>query len=501
MRVIACNLTNFASYEKLNFYFDKQGLTLIQGPTGSGKSTLCDAIPWILFGKTAKGGAVDEVLSWPGDKITKGTLFLADAVIIVRKRGPSPKDNDLYFYNNDTAEIRGKDMLDTQKLINSLIGMDYDMYLAGSYFHEFSQTAQFFVTTAKNRRALCEQIVDLSLAKKLQVLISNKKKADSDELKQTKTQMYTLTANIDLLKRMLLAETVKHGAWAENQKKRKAILEHKYDNFESDKAKEIERLILMDKLTNTFTDDPEKCPTCGYLGSKPLPRPLPNNVYKDQINREKRKVNTYIEQLADLELETNPHDDAAKNTSLEIVQKETTQKELQTKIDKLTLTVDDLELLAQVTDDYRSVSIANTIKDVEAYTNQLLTNHFDSECKVEFEVADADKLDVTIYKDGNLATYFQLSKGQRGLLKLCFGVAVMRAVANHNGLSFNVAMFDESIEGFSDELKGKAYGLFETLSLEYGSVFVVDHSESFKALFNNSYNVRLVDGKSEIEKN
>jgi len=59
VKILSCVLENFASYERLEFDFSPQGLTLIEGPTGSGKSTLCDAIPWILFGRTAKDGALD----------------------------------------------------------------------------------------------------------------------------------------------------------------------------------------------------------------------------------------------------------------------------------------------------------------------------------------------------------------------------------------------------------------------------------------------------------
>src|ERR1700733_2695413 len=100
MKILSASVQNFASYKKLDFEFDGQGLALVAGPTGSGKSTLCDVVPWVLFGRTSKGGTVDEVLSWPGDEITSGVITIDDRsgrpFSITRTRGSKPKDNDLF---------------------------------------------------------------------------------------------------------------------------------------------------------------------------------------------------------------------------------------------------------------------------------------------------------------------------------------------------------------------------------------------------------------------
>ena len=187
MKVWSCQLENFASYKELDFQFDETGLILISGPTGSGKSTLCDALPWILFSKTAKGGTVDEIINWTSEEPTKGTVFVTvpeGDFIITRIRGKKAKDNDLYFADRNFPGnvTRGKDLNDTQLLINNLLGLTAELYLSGSYFHEFSQTAQFFTTTPKNRRTICEQIVDLSLAKKLQTNTKDNTKTVKESL-------------------------------------------------------------------------------------------------------------------------------------------------------------------------------------------------------------------------------------------------------------------------------------------------------------------------------
>ncbi len=76
----------------------------------------------------------------------------------------------------------------------------------------------------------------------------------------------------------------------------------------------------------------------------------------------------------------------------------------------------------------------------------------------------------------------------------------MRAVSNHHGVKFEQIFIDEALEGLDESMKLKAWGLLESLSSEYESIFVIDHSESIKAMANNKYKVELINGKSKIEK-
>lgn len=472
MRIKSCHVVNFASYKELDYYFDSQGLVLIQGPTGSGKSTLCDVIPWVLFGTTAKGGSVTDVLSWPGDDITVGTVHL-DNVTVTRTRGPKPKDNDLFYFEyNDLEhgqEIRGKDLNDTQKLINSLLGIDASLYLAGAYFHEFSETAQFFTTTAKNRRAICEQLVDLSLATKLQPKLRDELNVLGKKLVESNNSINTYTSNIDMLKRLEVTENNKAKNWEVEHDKTKKYVMDCYNLFEVNRKKVIHK----------------KCNSCGTVLESP----------REVVDT---SANPYMERLAELEVETNPHDSGVKDYTLEIASKINARNEEQTNYNSIAEAMSDIETLQELVTQYRSISIENTILTLETNTNRYLERFFDSECKVTFTVESNDKLDVVIHKDGNECSYSQLSKGQRQLLKLCLGTSVMSCVQNHHGVKFNQVFFDEALDGLDESMKSKAYSLLETLSQDYDSVFVVEHSEGLKSMFSNKLTVELVNGKSQI---
>lgn len=517
MRIISCTLQNFASYKNLEFDFENQGLTLIQGATGSGKSTLCDAIPWILFGRTAKDGAVDEVLSWPGDQTVSGTIIVefkrspdirdTDRISICRTRGPKAGNNDLKWWFTGTYSLavnRGKDLNDTQKLINNFLGFDSALYLSGAYFHEFSQTAQFFTTTAKNRRVICEQLVDLSLAKNLQLKLVEQKK-ELTAIHQTNASDIRLYSSM-----------VQNLSKPNDYKKRS-------ENFEDDKLLNLK--ILRDQLEEIEIKPDYYFMTqgnllrnarfelgsdiCGECGSKKhsdkheeLLKIELELINEERINNSNRTRRAQLNaELKKTEASENIYNGLLFRTAVELNESKEQldiTKELQ---HNTTISMSDIELLFEVVDDLRGVSIKNTIQQLESQTNILLSKHLDAEIKVLFDVVDADKLDVTILKDGNNCAYSQLSKGQRQLLKLCFGVSVMRIVANRHGIRFNCAFFDESMDGMDDSFKVKTYRLLEELALEYESIFVVEHNEALKSLFNSKYTVELVNGSSVIEKN
>ena len=463
---------NFGSYKSVEFDFQNQGLTLIAGPTGAGKSTLMDATPWCMFGGTAKGGNVDEVCSWNSKEKTYGVVYLEGGLEIHRARNP----NDLYIIQeNDTGTVsaqRGKDLKDTQKLIDNLLGIDYDTYLAGAYFHEFSQTAQFFTTTAKIRRQICEQIVDLSMAKKLTENISKKSK----ELEKTRFDIAVgineLRIEISTLECIKETEEARKNRWEIEHKSTAKYITDLYNKFESNRKQTISK----------------KCSLCKTILEHP---------YEVVDTSE----NPYLERLEEVKRAKNPYKLSTKNYSDEIAAKSVKLAKQKETEESLNDQQNDLDILQDVTAAFRSTLIINTIEYIENSTNDILSRHFDAEIQVSFNAADNDKLEVLIYKDGNEASFTQLSKGQRQLLKLAFGVSVMKGVSNHKGVHFSQIFFDEALDGLDETLKIKAYDLLQELSKYHESVFVVEHSEALKAMFENSYSVRLENGQSQIEKN
>ncbi len=558
MRILSASVHNFSSYKELSFDYTAQGLTLISGPTGSGKSTLCDIAPWILFGVTSKGGTVDEVRSWNADEPTTGTISieLSDKSIIevTRTRGSS-KENDLYYSVDCAAGVRGKDIRDTQDMLNNHLEIDSQMYLAGAYFHEFSQTAQFFTAPAKQRRQLTEQLVDLRLAITLTDKISFFKKELSSNKESRTYNLTRLKDKISYLEKSLAMEDELEGKWDDRWIERLNELSLLQGNFEKDKNQRIQDIRIEHtkktielqydiaqievqpdthyseiNVIQAELDKPtEQCPGCGnpldsakralytkrlYELNQEISENTNRNILQTRLSQslekhlqtleplllvETSRINTYAAQVTALNKEVNPHSATINIYSAQIQEAEELIIKLEKELQDISVELADLETLQDITGIFRATLIKQMIVELETSTNEMLSKHFDAEIRVLFDIADSDKLEITIMKDGNQCSYTQLSKGQRQLLKLTFSLSVMRSVANYNGVSFNAIFLDEFVEGLDDVLKIKAYGLLQELSTQYESVFCIDHNEALKSMFDNRYEVALINGESQIE--
>lgn len=556
MRVISVKAQNFASYKEIEFNAADRGLTLIAGPTGSGKSTLCDLVPWALFGHTAKNGAADDVLTWRLKESTAVTAIVETAqgqVEVTRKRG---KGNDFFYVLNGETH-RGKDMNDTQKKLNELLGIDLETYLTGAYFHEFSSTSAFFTAAAKVRRQVVEQLVDLSFAANMQKSLAEYKKAIKVAKDKTNQELVALRSELSTLDLQLKTNTKRVEEWKDKTHIKIADLVNKHENFEkletSRKTLETTKIIreiadyeaeiteLFDSLkpapyfTKRLKDIAEAitdleasgtCKECGNRLCSDQVQVLMAEEYKvktaektneqseikitelknkiDKLEKKRQEVlkstniSTYEEQIKAAKKEANPYSSVVKELKLQLAEANKILMETQAEHSDLTLELDDTETLIDLTDVLRASLVKNTILELQTRTNNILTKHFNAEIKVVFEMQDNDKIDVTIFKDGNTCVYSQLSKGQRQLLKLSFGLSVMAVVGNKTPDGFNAVFIDEGTEGLDENLKTKVYGLLKELEQQYSSVFIVEHSESLKALIDNRIEVELVNGHSQI---
>ena len=216
-----------------------------------------------------------------------------------------------------------------------------------------------------------------------------------------------------------------------------------------------------------------------------------------KLKQETDRPNAYATQVKEIETEKNPFNPDKFEKLLKSEQAEL--DELIVMIEDLSQEFNDLELLTDALEIFRTELIRDTVTELETGTNTLLNDYFDSEIRIELEAQESDKLEVNIFKDGNTAVFTQLSKGQRRILTLCFGLSVMKCIQNRHGIDINCIFLDECCEGLSEELKLKVFNLLQKLETEYSSVFVTEHSQELKNRFLNKIEVSLVNGESQLE--
>lgn len=538
MRLGKCTAQNFGSYDKIEFDFNNLGLTIIQGSTGSGKSTIFDLPCWILYGTTAKGGTVDEVRSWNSEEMTTGTLNLTTksntCISVHRTRGNSTQ-NDLFYVKNESP-IRGINIKETQQLLNDELGVDYRLYSYASYLSEFSPSCIFFNTNAKNRKQLLESLTDLSMANQIQEKAKNQYKSlkfefdtECTELNHISSQLthtYTSKKHIeedteawkDRQKRLIENLKAQSESFEKDRQKKYEELKNKSyqeDKRQIDKSVEIEAQILeaQEKLNNMRTDP---CDKCGRMESESLEaKQLKHKL--EFLKLEKKSIivkpNKYAQELKSVldaenhipellnreESKPNPFEsriDKLTEECLELKNKEDHKMEVLTDIQ---MKMDRLEAIETMCANAKQILLVRSIESLQSLTNHYLQTYFDGEFTVKFDIIDQDKLDVVIYKSGNLCTYTQLSKGQRGLLKLAFSVAVMKTSANNIGTTFDTIFLDESLDGLDTNLKIKAIGMLQELASQHSTVLIIDHSTELKASIDNSIYVTLNHDRSQLE--
>ena len=138
------------------------------------------------------------------------------------------------------------------------------------------------------------------------------------------------------------------------------------------------------------------------------------------------------------------------------------------------------------------------MNEIQDHANRLFNTYFESILNIELKAEEADRLEATIHKNGNECSYTQLSKGQRQVLKLCFGLAVMQMAADQHGISFTQLFFDEVLDGCDDSIKRRAIKMFE--DMEGKQIFLVEHSKEIKSMAENLIHVSIdSSGVSHLE--
>lgn len=529
MKLLKCYLANFGSYHELEFDFSNLDLSLVYGATGSGKSSLLDAAPWILFSVTAKDGKVDDVRPWQTGEATKGCLKLEARGVtlwVYRVRG-TPGENDLFWCEdaNTTYQNRGKDIKDTQRLLNERLGITPELYLAAAYASDFSPTARFFTDTAKRQREIFDLVADLSFPITLAERASNVRKEAKKELEEAERSYAKAVGRFDELLRSKDLAVKQAASWEKSQARAITELEARAKNFETEKAQRLNRLVELGvewsiktkerlaELDSLMHEASAKCkgpcPTCG------AERDRAADMAFDRLRQERAQLlkagNPFAEQIEDIQWaksgypymikakkeETNPHHETitrlckeSENADITAGAISVTQLELEAKISSLTQLID-------ISSTMRGTLLTQTVAGIQAETNRILETYFDGEIRVTFTL-DGDSLQVGITKNGYECSYAQLSKGQRQLLKLSFMISVMKSSANEAGVRFEQLFFDEACDGLDTDLKVKAYGLFQELAKDRG-VLVVDHSSELRELFESKYHVTLNGDHSEIQ--
>lgn len=171
MKILNVEIENYMSIPKASVDLSNRGLVLIQGENsdsdslgsnGSGKTNLLTSISWCLFGKTPKGKG-DDVVNKQAKKNCRVVVTIEDneeIYSIQRHRKHKDHKNNILVFKGET-EITCKNDKDTDKLIENILGMDYDIFLNTIFYT--SSSFKFSSATDSEMKKSMEVMLNLDI--------------------------------------------------------------------------------------------------------------------------------------------------------------------------------------------------------------------------------------------------------------------------------------------------------------------------------------------------
>ncbi|GBF82513.1 exonuclease subunit SbcC [Aphanothece sacrum] len=195
-------LKNFLSYREATLDFRGLHTACICGANGAGKSSLLEAITWVIWGKTRT--ATDEDLIYLGaDNVRVDYQFISQQetyrIIRIRKRGGNIS---LYFQIESGGEFRSineKTVKTTQDQIITTLKLDYDTFVNSAYLRQ-GRADEFMLRSAPERKKILAELLKLD---QYEFLATQAK----DLSKQYKGQAEQIQLSLTSIKQQLTQET------------------------------------------------------------------------------------------------------------------------------------------------------------------------------------------------------------------------------------------------------------------------------------------------------
>ncbi|MCE9646098.1 MAG: SMC family ATPase [Chloroflexi bacterium] len=164
---IHLRIAGFLSYrDPVDLNFDSFELACISGQNGAGKSSLLDAITWVLFGES-RGKGTDIINLNLDVKAAEVALTFGyeGNVFRVQRTLPRGKSTVLEFQIQDHENwkpLTEKTTRDTQARIEQTLRLDYETFVNASFFLQ-GKADQFTQKKASERKAVLSTILGLEI--------------------------------------------------------------------------------------------------------------------------------------------------------------------------------------------------------------------------------------------------------------------------------------------------------------------------------------------------
>ena len=181
---------------------NKNSTTLIVGNNGAGKSTILDALCFVLFGKAFRKINKPQLVNTTNEKdcLVEIELKIGSTDWMIR-RGIKP--NIFEIYRNGSVLDQSSSAIDQQKYLEqSILKMNYKSFtqiviLGSSNFVPFMQLS------AASRREVIEDLLDIKIFSSMNVIIKEKIRSLKEEIKTLDLKKESLNDKVQMQKNFI----------------------------------------------------------------------------------------------------------------------------------------------------------------------------------------------------------------------------------------------------------------------------------------------------------
>ena len=168
-------IEGFCSIPYLELNLGSNGITVIRGATGEGKTTILSALVWGVYGKNLKGKS--DVNTWEkyrpknynGTKVEiyfgkDGKTHRITRCLKYKGEVNGAKGKDRLIYEIDAVEVSEKNKGEIQALINADLGMSYSLFMNSILFGQGMK--RLIQESSSDKKDLFEEIFELEYLSK-----------------------------------------------------------------------------------------------------------------------------------------------------------------------------------------------------------------------------------------------------------------------------------------------------------------------------------------------
>lgn len=184
-------LKNFLSYRDVSLDFRGLHTACICGANGAGKSSLLEAITWVLWGET-RASTEDDIINTGAENVRVDFQFICNSqtyrVIRSRQRGKTSSLDFQIASSSGFRTLNAKGLSATQKALIDSLRLDYDTFINSAYLRQ-GRADEFMQRKPSERKQILADLLKLSQYEELANQakeVSKKYKLQGDLLEETK---------------------------------------------------------------------------------------------------------------------------------------------------------------------------------------------------------------------------------------------------------------------------------------------------------------------------